>query len=320
MLVIATGGTIAGEQKDPGTPETYEIRRSIAELVASVPEARKYARIETEQFSNISSTNITPAQLASAGAPYQQCVSRAFGSGRHRHYPRYRPSGRDSVLSESGRKVRSTRRARWRPEASDGDQSGRRLEFACGHPCCRFTFSARQRRDDRHGRAYSFGAGCRKALRAQRRLRCGRDGYAGGCRRSRRAIFLRANAPQYGYFRVRYQFVAGTTQRWISTIPMRVVDGGAVHDGVKGVVVAATGFTPTERAYYESLQRRGVVIAATFPSGENVASPPAAARLYDWDCRGTPVPVTRTHSSDARFDEDKGSDPHPADLQRVLAS
>ena len=61
VLVIATGGTIAGEQKDPGTPETYEIRRSIAELVASVPEAKKYARIETEQFSNISSTNITSA-------------------------------------------------------------------------------------------------------------------------------------------------------------------------------------------------------------------------------------------------------------------
>ena len=41
--------------------KAYEIRRSIAELVASVPEARKYARIETEQFTNISSTNITPA-------------------------------------------------------------------------------------------------------------------------------------------------------------------------------------------------------------------------------------------------------------------
>src|SRR5262245_28239342 len=61
VLVLATGGTIAGEQKDPGTQEGYEIRRSITEVLASVPEARKYARIDSEQFSNIPSTNITPA-------------------------------------------------------------------------------------------------------------------------------------------------------------------------------------------------------------------------------------------------------------------
>ena len=55
VLVLATGGTIAGEQKDPGTQEGYEIRRSIAEVIASVPEARKYARVEGEQFTNIPS-------------------------------------------------------------------------------------------------------------------------------------------------------------------------------------------------------------------------------------------------------------------------
>jgi L-asparaginase len=42
---------------------------------------------------------------------------------------------------------------------------------------------------------------------------------------------------------------------------------------VKGIVVATTGFTPAERMYYETLQKRGLIIAATFPSGENVASP-----------------------------------------------
>src|SRR5262245_5415086 len=62
VLVIATGGTIAGEQRDPGTQDGYEIRRPISELISAVPEARKYARIETEQFSNIPSPNITPGQ------------------------------------------------------------------------------------------------------------------------------------------------------------------------------------------------------------------------------------------------------------------
>jgi L-asparaginase/Glu-tRNA(Gln) amidotransferase subunit D len=49
--------------------------------------------------------------------------------------------------------------------------------------------------------------------------------------------------------------------------------GGAnVEKTVKGVVVATTGFTPPERNFYESLQRRGVVIATTFPSGQNIAA------------------------------------------------
>jgi len=49
--------------------------------------------------------------------------------------------------------------------------------------------------------------------------------------------------------------------------------GGVTAEGVKGIVVATTGFTPAERMYYETLQKRGIIIAATFPSGENVASP-----------------------------------------------
>src|SRR5262245_59431674 len=60
VLVLATGGTIAGEQREPGTQGGYDIRRDIADVVRSVPEAARYARLETEQFSNLPSTNITP--------------------------------------------------------------------------------------------------------------------------------------------------------------------------------------------------------------------------------------------------------------------
>src|SRR5881392_1308318 len=62
VLVIATGGTIAGEQGEPGTLGGYDIRKTINEVLGSVPEVRKYAQIETEQFSNIPSPNITPEQ------------------------------------------------------------------------------------------------------------------------------------------------------------------------------------------------------------------------------------------------------------------
>src|SRR5262245_16231463 len=61
VLLIATGGTIAGEG-EPGTIGAYEIRKPIAEIVAQVPELKKYAQIETEQFSNIASSLITPDQ------------------------------------------------------------------------------------------------------------------------------------------------------------------------------------------------------------------------------------------------------------------
>src|SRR5262245_5495178 len=62
VLILATGGTIAGEQGEPGTLGGYEIRKPIAEIVAQVPELKKYAQVETEQFSNISSALMTPEQ------------------------------------------------------------------------------------------------------------------------------------------------------------------------------------------------------------------------------------------------------------------
>src|SRR5215831_20224501 len=61
VLIIATGGTIAGEG-EPGTLGAYEIRKPIAEIVAQVPELKKYTQVETEQFSNIPSALITPDQ------------------------------------------------------------------------------------------------------------------------------------------------------------------------------------------------------------------------------------------------------------------
>src|SRR5215467_11044318 len=62
VLVIATGGTIAGEQGEPGTLGGYEIRKPIAEIVAQVPEIKRYAQVETEQFANIPSAQMTPEQ------------------------------------------------------------------------------------------------------------------------------------------------------------------------------------------------------------------------------------------------------------------
>ncbi|MEM8942705.1 MAG: asparaginase domain-containing protein, partial [Pseudomonadota bacterium] len=61
VLIIATGGTIAGVQDDPNDPSRYRAGSlSAAEIMASVPELVKYARIDTLQFSNVPSTEIKP--------------------------------------------------------------------------------------------------------------------------------------------------------------------------------------------------------------------------------------------------------------------
>jgi L-asparaginase type II len=61
VLVIATGGTIAGVQDAPGTLGSYRAGTLTAEqITASVPELARYARVETEQFSNVASTLVTP--------------------------------------------------------------------------------------------------------------------------------------------------------------------------------------------------------------------------------------------------------------------
>lgn len=61
VLLIATGGTIAGVQNAPGTLGGYRAGTLTGEqILASVPELGRYAEVETVQFSNVASTLITP--------------------------------------------------------------------------------------------------------------------------------------------------------------------------------------------------------------------------------------------------------------------
>ncbi len=61
VLVLATGGTIAGVQDQPGGIAGYRAGTLGAEeIVASVPGITDYANIETEQFMNVPSPRITP--------------------------------------------------------------------------------------------------------------------------------------------------------------------------------------------------------------------------------------------------------------------
>ncbi len=46
VWVVVTGGTIAGEQQEPGTLAQYDVKKSVNDIVASVPNVRRYAKVE----------------------------------------------------------------------------------------------------------------------------------------------------------------------------------------------------------------------------------------------------------------------------------
>ena len=75
VLVIATGGTIAGVQDDPKDPDRYRAGSLSAEqILASVPGLDRHARIESEQFSNVASALITPTQWLALSRRIEQVL------------------------------------------------------------------------------------------------------------------------------------------------------------------------------------------------------------------------------------------------------
>lgn len=77
VLVIATGGTIAGVQDSAGTLGGYRAGTlTAAQIIASVPELGRFAHVEAEQFSNVASTLITPAQWVALSRRINQALER----------------------------------------------------------------------------------------------------------------------------------------------------------------------------------------------------------------------------------------------------
>jgi L-asparaginase len=75
VLVMATGGTIAGVQDDPNDPDKYRAGSLTADqILASVPGITRHARIETEQFSNVASALITPTQWLALSRRIEQVL------------------------------------------------------------------------------------------------------------------------------------------------------------------------------------------------------------------------------------------------------
>jgi L-asparaginase len=271
VLVLATGGTIAGEQKDPGTQEGYEIRRSIGELISTVPEARKFARVEGEQFANIPSPNIIPAQWLQlarrinnlfrerpdlAGIVVTHGTSRldetAFFLNLAVKYDRpvvlvgaqrpptgISPDGALNLLA--GIRVAASPESRGKGVLVVMDER---------------VLSARDA-EKIYARSGGFDGGEMGMLGVV--ATHGVEFFYSPTRRhTYRSEFDISNVMELPFVDIRYSYAGA--------------DGSGSNESVRGIIVATTGLTPAERSYYENLQRRGIIVASTFPSGENVSN------------------------------------------------
>jgi L-asparaginase len=275
VLVIATGGTIAGEQGEPGTLGGYDIRKPINEIVAEVPEIRKYAHIETVQFANVPSPYITPEQWLQLA----RNINSAFEK---------RPEIAGIVVTHGTDRLEETAfflhltvksekpvvlvGAQRPPTGISPDGPINLLSavrVAAAHDArgkgVMVVMDDRiiSARDAEKMYARSGGFSAREMGTIGIVARHGVEFFYAPARRHTSASeFDVREITAFPRVDIQYSYVGA--------------DGSAKTEAktdAKAIIIVATGLSGSERGYYEGLQRKGVIIATTFPSGDQVASP-----------------------------------------------
>ena len=273
VLVLATGGTIAGEQGEPGTLGGYEIRKPIAEIVRDVPEIKRYAQVETEQFSNIPSAMMTPEQWLMLA----RRINTAFE--KHSELAGVVVTHGTDRLEETAFFLHLTVRSD-KPVVLVGAQ---RPPTGIS-PDGPINLLAAVRVAAAHD---SRGKGALVVM--DDRIISARDAQklfarSGGFAAPEMGVIgvVARHGVEYFYSPARRHSVNSEFDiRDLMTLPRVDIQysyagaEGGTKTEAKGIIVATTGLSEVERASYEGLQRKGVVIATTFPSGDQVASPNA---------------------------------------------
>jgi len=273
VLVLATGGTIAGEQGEPGTLGGYEIRKPIAEIVGGVPEIKRYAQVETEQFSNIPSAMMTPEQWL--------MLARRINTAFEKH-----PELAGVVVTHGTDRLEETAFFLHLTVRSDKPVVlvGAQRPPTGISPDGPINLLAAVRVAAAHD---SRGKGALVVM--DDRIISARDAqklYArsGGFAAPEMGVIgvVARHGVEYFYSPARRHSVNSEFDiRDLMTLPRVDIQysyagaEGGTKTEAKGIIVATTGLSEVERASYEGLQRKGVVIATTFPSGDQVASPNA---------------------------------------------
>ncbi len=272
VLVIATGGTIAGVQDAPGTLGNYRAGTLTAEqIIASVPELSRYATVEAEQFSNVPSPAITPEQWVALSKRIDQVLGQrkdlagvvvTHGTDRleetsfflyltvHSDKPvvvvgAQRPA--TGISPDGPINLLSAVRVAASPQAV-----GKGVMVVMDDRI----LSAREVRKN-YQRTGGFSTGDMGMLGA-----VGGDGpeffFAPARRHGSSSEFDLSRVESLPRVELAFSYPGGT--------------GPHFDPQPAGVVVATTGFTRDESVAYRALRTAGVVVVTAFPSGDNVSS------------------------------------------------
>jgi L-asparaginase len=268
VRVVATGGTIAGEQREPGTLGGYEIKKSVNDIVALIPTVRRYAEVETEQFSNLPSPAVTPAHWLRLA----QRINAIFTE---------RPDLAGIVVTHGTARLEETAFFLYLTIRSDRPVvvvGAQRPPTGISPDGPINLLSAIRAAAAPHSR----GKGVTVVM--DDRIISARDvtkiyARGGGFDASEMGTLgiVATGGVEFFYQPVRRHTASSEFDvTSLETLPRVGISysysgaQGVADPDAKAVIVATTGFAPEEARYYEGLRRSGVIVAATFPSGEQV--------------------------------------------------
>ena len=104
VVVLATGGTIAGAAASDVQAGYTSGQVGVEQLLAAVPQAKKLATLRGEQISNIGSQDMNDEVWLKLAKRVNELAGDA-GRGRRRDHPRHRHDRGDGVLPEPGGQV-----------------------------------------------------------------------------------------------------------------------------------------------------------------------------------------------------------------------
>lgn len=273
VRVVATGGTIAGEQAQPGTLGPYRAgAKSVNDIVASVPEVARFADVETEQFSNVASPAIMPDHWLGLAKRINQLFQE-------------RPDLAGVVVTHGTDRLEETAFFLYLTIKSDkpvvvvGSQRPATGISPDGPinllSAVRVAAAAPSRgmgvmvvMDDRILSARE----ARKIYPRSGGFSTGEMGMLGVVAGHGVEFFfapVRKHGAQTDFDVTRIEKLP----RVELTFSYPGGEGYRPAEGTMGLVLATTGMAPGERPHYDQLRRDGVILVTVFPSGDHVASP-----------------------------------------------
>ena len=274
VLIIATGGTIAGVQDTPGTLGRYRAGTLTAEqIVASVSELSKHAVVEAEQFSNVASTFITPEQWVA--------LSRRINAVLEE-----RPELAGVIVTHGTDRLEETAFFLYLTVRSDKPVVvvGAQRPATGISPDGPINLLAAVRTvasPQAVGKGVLVVMDDRIISAREVRKQYQRTGGFSGAEMGMLGV-VASSGPEFFFAPTRRRGPASEFDlRGVDSLP-RVELTFAFPGGTGptfitnpvGVVVASTGMTRAESAVYRTLRQQGVLVVSAFPSGDNVNAPP----------------------------------------------